>query len=76
MAPGAGTAPFERQAIRRVEGGNLSEDEIERLGLTLLRLEQQMAKLREIYGFEEDDLILRIPLPTELSWPAKTPPKF
>ncbi|KAF0140126.1 MAG: gvpK [Rhodospirillaceae bacterium] len=30
---------IERQAIRRVEGGTLTKEEIERLGLTLLRLE-------------------------------------
>ncbi len=58
---------IERQAIRRVEGGSLSEEEIERLGLALLRLEQRMAQLRETFGFAEEDLILRLRLPTEFS---------
>jgi hypothetical protein len=57
----------ERQAIRRVEGGSLSEEEIERLGLALLRLEQRMAQLRETFGFAEDELVLRLRLPTEFS---------
>lgn len=58
---------IERQAIRRVEGGSLTEEEIERLGLALLRLEQRMAQLRETFGFTEEDLILRLRLPTEFS---------
>jgi len=57
---------IERQAIRRVEGGTLNEAEIERLGLALLRLEQKMAQLRETFGFEESELVLRLRLP-ELS---------
>jgi Gas vesicle protein K len=32
----------ERQAIHRVEGGHLADDEVERLGLALLRLEQRI----------------------------------
>lgn len=58
---------IERQAIRRVEGGSLNEEEIERLGLALLRLEQRMAQLRETFGIAEEDLILRLRLPTEFS---------
>jgi hypothetical protein len=53
----------ERQAIRRVEGGTLTEEEIERLGLALLRLEQQMEILRGTFGLNEDELVLRIPFP-------------
>lgn len=57
----------ERQAIRRVEGGSLNDEEIERLGLALLRLEQRMAQLRESFGLTEEDLTLRLRLPTTLS---------
>ena len=57
---------IEKQAIRRVEGGTLTETEIENLGLTLMRLEAQMTKLRETFGLTEDDLSLRIPLPLTL----------
>ena len=52
----------ERQAIRRVEGGHLSDDEIERLGLTLSRLEQRMEELKAHFGLQDDDLALRLDL--------------
>ncbi|WP_371345981.1 gas vesicle protein K [Ancylobacter sp. IITR112] len=54
---------IERQAIRRVEGGTLSEDETERLGLALLRLEEKMAELRQHFGLEDADLDLKLQLP-------------
>ena len=49
---------MERQAVRRVEGGSLTDDEIERLGLTFMRLEQRMDQLKEAFGLEDDDLNL------------------
>jgi hypothetical protein len=49
---------MERQAIRRVEGGGLSGDQIERLGQALMALEQRMAELREAFGLAEEDLNL------------------
>lgn len=48
----------EKQAVRRVEGGNLSEQEIERLGLALMRLEGKMAELKNQFGLEDDDLMI------------------
>jgi gas vesicle protein GvpK len=47
---------MERQAIRRVEAGDLSEETIERLGLGLMRLEEAMADLREQFGLDPADL--------------------
>ena len=47
---------MERQAIRRVEAGGLSDDEVERLGRTLMLLEQRMDELREHFGLEPEDL--------------------
>ena len=47
---------MERQAIRRVETGDLSEETIERLGLGLMRLEEAMTDLREQFGLEPEDL--------------------
>jgi len=49
---------LERQAIRRIDAGSLSDDEIERLGLTLMRQVQEIERLRKEFGLEEDDLNL------------------
>ncbi len=49
---------LEKQAVRRVEAGSLSDDEIERLGLTFLQLGEQVTRLREYFGLEESDLNL------------------
>ncbi|GEB51256.1 MULTISPECIES: gas vesicle protein K [Streptomyces] len=48
----------ERQALRRVEVGDLSEDQEERIGMTLMLLEDRMALLRERFGLEPEDLNL------------------
>lgn len=47
---------MERQALRRVEAGDLPEDTVERLGLGLMRLEDAMVELREHFGLEPGDL--------------------
>ena len=49
---------MEKQALRRIEGGSLTEDEIERLGLTFLELNEQMKLLKEAYGLTDEDLNL------------------
>lgn len=36
----------EKQAMRRIEGGSLTDDQIEKLGDTLMRLERQMQDLK------------------------------
>ncbi len=48
----------EKQALRRVEGGKLTEDEIERLGQTLLKLEEKMEELKAHFHLTDDDLKL------------------
>jgi hypothetical protein len=47
---------LERQAIRRVEGGSLSEDEVERIGCTFLRLSEEMDRLKTEFGLAQEDL--------------------
>ena len=47
---------LERQALRRVEGGTLSDEEIERLGETFIKLEEKMAELKIIFGLEGEEL--------------------
>ncbi len=49
---------LERQAIRRIEAGSLSDDDIERLGMTFLQLSTQMKLLREQFGLAEEELNL------------------
>ena len=47
---------MERQALRRVDGGDLTEAQEERIGLTLMLLEDRMELLREKFGLEPEDL--------------------
>jgi hypothetical protein len=49
---------LERQALRRIDGGSLSADEIEQLGLTFLRLSEEMDRLKQQFGFSDEDLNL------------------
>ena len=49
---------MERQAIRRIEGGTLSEEEIERLGSTFLALANRMDELKTEFGLSDEDLNL------------------
>jgi hypothetical protein len=49
---------MERQALRRIEGGSLSPNEVERLGETFMLLEQRMEELKETFGLEDEDLNL------------------
>ena len=51
---------LEKQAVRRMEGGTLTDDEIERVGLALMRLEKKVHELAGHFGLSEDDLRLRI----------------
>jgi hypothetical protein len=47
---------LERQGIRRIEAGSLTDDQIERLGLTLMKQAQEIDRLRLEFGLEEEDL--------------------
>jgi hypothetical protein len=49
---------MERQALRRIDGGTLSEEQIERLGQTFMELDKRMEELREQFGLTEEDLNL------------------
>jgi hypothetical protein len=51
---------MERQAIRRVEAGGLTDDEIERLGHGLMELEERMNRLKDEFGLTQDDLNLNL----------------
>ena len=47
---------LEHQAVRRMEGGTLSDAEVERLGLALLRLSQRMDELKQLFRLSDEDL--------------------
>ena len=47
---------MERQAIRRVDHGDLTDEQVERIGTTLMLLEEKMIVLREHFGLEPEDL--------------------
>jgi CRISPR/Cas system-associated endonuclease Cas1 len=49
---------MERQALRRVERGDLDEDQEERIGLTLMLLGERMAELCRRYDLSPDELNL------------------
>jgi hypothetical protein len=47
---------LEHQAVRRMEGGALDDEEIERLGLALMRLQERIAEVKNAFGLAEEDL--------------------
>lgn len=49
---------LERQAVRRMEGGALTEDEVERMGRALMELNAKMRELFAIFGLDEADVNL------------------
>ncbi|WP_436964902.1 gas vesicle protein K [Staphylococcus xylosus] len=46
----------ERHAIRRVEGGTLTDEQVEDLGIALMDLEEKMEELKEVFGLDDEDL--------------------
>ncbi len=51
---------MERQAIHRIEGGTLSEEEVERLGRTFMALADRMEELKTAFGLEGEELNLNL----------------
>ncbi len=51
---------LEKQALRRMDAGNLTEEEIERLGDALMKLEEKMVEMKKVFGLENDDLNLSL----------------
>ncbi|MFD9426144.1 MULTISPECIES: gas vesicle protein K [unclassified Streptomyces] len=59
---------MERQAIRRFDSGELSEEQEESVGTTLMLLDERMTELCEQHGLRREDLNLDLgPLGTLLS---------
>ena len=51
---------LEKQALRRMDAGTVSEEEIERLGSALMKLEQKMDELKRVFGLTDEDLNLKL----------------
>lgn len=51
---------LERQAMRRMEGGGLTGEEIERMGLTFMRLEKKMEEMKALFGLTDEDLNMHL----------------
>jgi len=49
---------LERQAIRRMEGGSVDDQQIEQMGLALMKLEQKVGELAQQFGLRPEDLNL------------------
>jgi hypothetical protein len=49
---------MERQAVRRVEGGSLDEDQVERIGVALMELDAKMDELCALFEIRRDELNL------------------
>ena len=47
---------LEHQAVRRMDGGTLSDEEVERLGLALLSLDGRLRELKTVFGLSDDEL--------------------
>ena len=47
---------LEHQAIRRMDGGTLTDEQVERLGLSLLKLNERMDELKKTFGLTDEDL--------------------
>jgi Gas vesicle protein K len=49
---------MERQALRRIDAGGLTEEQVERLGTTFMELDKRMEELRDEFGLDIEDLNL------------------
>jgi hypothetical protein len=51
---------LERQAVRRMDGGSLTDEEVERVGLALMKLEEKVHELAEHFGLRPSDLNINL----------------
>lgn len=51
---------LERQAVRRMEGGSLTDEEVERVGLALMALEDKIHELAAHFGVQPADLNINL----------------
>src|SRR5205085_2364306 len=51
---------LERQAIRRMEGGSLEDEQVEAMGQALMRLEAKVGEIAAMFGLKPEDLNLEL----------------
>jgi transposase len=51
---------LEREALRRMESGGLRDEEVERLGLALYKLEEKIKELQAVFGLQDEELNLNL----------------
>src|SRR5947207_5168263 len=51
---------LERQAIRRMEGGSLSDEKVEAMGQALMKLETKINEMAAGFGLKPEDLNLEL----------------
>jgi len=49
---------LEKQALRRMEADSLTDEQIERLGETFIKLEEKMTELKATFGLQDEDFNL------------------
>ena len=49
---------MERQALRRMDGGSLNDEQIERLGTAFMQIDACIEELTEVFGIKREDLNL------------------
>jgi len=51
---------MEKQVIRRVEADSLTEEEVERVGEALMKIEDKMKELKKIFGIKDEELNINL----------------
>ncbi len=47
---------LEHQAVRRMEGGELTDAQVEELGMALLRLRERLDEIKDVFGLSGEEL--------------------
>ena len=51
---------LERQAVRRMDSGSLTDEEVERVGLALMKLEEKVHELAQQFGLRPADININL----------------